>query len=431
MRVVAVFDPSQASSDTFNAGFSSGQGRIVVWNESSVNLQLSWGSFSTYCPAWMGNLYCLDVNNVNITWSQQSILNASGAPASQVIVEAYDAGECIDEVFPVALTRQFNIGNQVNTVSGSATNIQNDGNAGGTQFIESTPTGASSSTVSFDNNGNVTIKGNNSGVLTTLLQLIAGGSPAVQVAALNVLTTMLGGLTVNQNLSVVGTTRLDNGKITSDGSGDLTCNGASWAANQDSGFDSTGIAYIKQNNTSTPSTVICGTAGLGLKMKNGTKLFEMQSGGNFIIKGNTYYTTTSQFFYSAGASFDSFDLAELYPVAEEYEDGTVVCPGDDDTLHLCTHEGCAFAMVVSLSPAFCAGGGVFSGDEPIMGGLPIALCGRVKVQASEAIGRRVWVASDGGGHVRAARPGDYAIGFCLSDGDGAVAPILLRGNLCK
>ena len=428
MRIVQTFNPLTETSDTFNAGFSSGTGKLVIYNESNVNLALTWGSFSTYCPAWTAMLYCITSNTVNINWQIQSQLSSNNAPISQVIVEAYENAEPVLGTYPAPLMRNTNIGNAIN-VGAAATNIQNDGNAPGTQLIEATPSDTSSvSTWLADTSGNLTIKSDHGGVLTTLLQLIAGASPAVQVAALNVLTTLLGGLTVNQNLSVVGTTSLDNGKITSDGSGDLTCQGASWAANQDSGFDSTGTAYIKQNNTSTPSTAICGTAGLGLKMKNGTKLLEMQSGGNFIIKGNTYYTTTPTFQYAAGASFDSFDLAELYPVAEEYEDGTVVCPGDDDTFHLCTHEGCPFAMVISLHPAFCAGGGVFSGDEPLEGGQPVALCGRVKAQASEQIARLAWVASDGAGKVRAAHPGDYAIGFTLSDGDGLIAPVYLRGK---
>lgn len=204
MRIVATFDPSAVTSDTFNAGFPNGVGRIVVYNESNINLQLSWGSFSTYCPAWTAMLYCISTSNVNINWQQQSTLVSTGAPISQVIVEAFDNNEVIVGTFPAALVRQTNIGNTVTASVGSINTLVNDGNTQ-TSIIEATPLGAGSSTISIDNEGNVVIKGNNAGVLTTLLQLIAGATPGVKVAAAAVLTEILGTVQIDQNASIRAT----------------------------------------------------------------------------------------------------------------------------------------------------------------------------------------------------------------------------------
>lgn len=180
MQVVATFDPTSATSDTFNTNFSKNQGRIVVWNESPVNLFLTWGSNNkAYVGAWTARLFRIVASSVLVTWTQQSILNTSGSPASQVIVEAYQDNEQILGTFPASLVRQTNVGNSITVNSGGLTvaqELQNDTSPGGTTIIESTPSGAASSTVKADNNGNLTVAQNVSNTISTLFQLIAGGS---------------------------------------------------------------------------------------------------------------------------------------------------------------------------------------------------------------------------------------------------------------
>jgi hypothetical protein len=156
MRIVATFNPSTETSDTFNAGFAGGTGKIVVYNESNINLQLSWGSFSTYCPAWTAMLYCISTNNVNITWQAQSQLVSNGAPISQVIVEAYGPTEAIVGTFPAPLVRQTNIGNSV-PLSSSATSVANDGNPANTPVVEATPAGDASSAALLTAGGTLTL----------------------------------------------------------------------------------------------------------------------------------------------------------------------------------------------------------------------------------------------------------------------------------
>ncbi len=156
MRIAAQFNPTTETSDTFNAGFSNGTGRIVVYNESNTNLLLSWGSFSTYCPAWTAMLYCISANTVNINWQIQSTLISNGAPISQVVVEAYDQGEAIVGTFPAPLVRQTNIGNASSVLS-AATSIQNDGQVIGSSVIEAKPTGDNQSAVSLSNDGKMSL----------------------------------------------------------------------------------------------------------------------------------------------------------------------------------------------------------------------------------------------------------------------------------
>ena len=173
-------------------------GKIVVYNESNVNLQLGWDGFTTYCPAWTAMLYCVNASSVNISWIAQSTLNAGGAPISQVLVEAYTNTETITGTYPAALVRSTNIGN-ASSVGGTASSIANTGNAPGSNLISAQPTDASSPTWSADISGNLTVNSDDAGVLTTLLQLIAGASPTVKLAAAGLLTEVLGTLQVDGN----------------------------------------------------------------------------------------------------------------------------------------------------------------------------------------------------------------------------------------
>lgn len=206
MRIVASFDPTSATSGSFNTTLANGTGRMVVYNESNVNVQLGWGSFVTYCPAWTAMLYCVNASSPQIAWSQQSQLAANNAPISQVIVEAYDANEPVLGSYPAPLVRQTNLGNNV-PLATAATAIQNDGSVAGTTLIEATPSDAASSTWQADNKGNLTIKSDNAGALSTLLQLVAGANPAITLGApvslQNFLTNTLGGKMITGSTGTV------------------------------------------------------------------------------------------------------------------------------------------------------------------------------------------------------------------------------------
>ncbi len=152
MRIVDRFDPATEISTTFKAGFSNGQGRIIVFNQSPQNLDISWDSYTTYCPAWTAMLYCISSSNVNLNWVIQSSLDSSAPPISQVTILALDANEPAPGTFPYAINHQLSLGNSV-PLSTSATSIANDGNAISTPILESTVSGDASSCVRMSNDG--------------------------------------------------------------------------------------------------------------------------------------------------------------------------------------------------------------------------------------------------------------------------------------
>lgn len=257
MRIVDTFNPQTNTSTTFNAGFSNGAGRIVVYNESNYNLQLAWDAFSTYCPAWTAMLYCITSNNVNISWSIQStLITTATPPISQVIIEAFDNNEPILGTFPAPLVRQTNIGNSVNANVSNANALINTGNPAGTNIVTVQASDAASATWIGDNSGNLTIKSDNAGTLTTLLQLIAGASPGVKLAAASVLVEALGNLQVDNNLTVKGSSSLDNSTITTDGSGDMTAAGNLTGHSHIHNHTDTGAGFYGQDGGGTPRVLL-------------------------------------------------------------------------------------------------------------------------------------------------------------------------------
>jgi hypothetical protein len=165
--------------------------------------------------------------------------------------------------------------------------------------------------------------------------------------------------------------------------------------------------------------------GIGFKSggRTGTPLGIFKTDGTLVIAGSTYYTATSSFSYSAGGSMGGFDIAEMFPTDEQYPSGTIVCPGPNNTLTKCTHPGCQFAMVVSETPAFCAGAIGTPGAQPI------AFEGRVSTITNTAnIPYRTYLKSNGDGTVVPMVSGEsgFAIGFSLSAGDSSSVPMYIR-----
>jgi hypothetical protein len=117
MRIVAIFDPTNpaaAFATSFNTAFANKTGRIVVHNESNLNIKLGWNSFTTYCPAWTSMLYCIQAPTTAVAWSVISTITAVNVPISQVLVEAYDPGEVIVGTYPSPISRMTVHGNSVN-----------------------------------------------------------------------------------------------------------------------------------------------------------------------------------------------------------------------------------------------------------------------------------------------------------------------------
>lgn len=133
-------------------------------------------------------------------------------PGAILIVIYFTKGEMPVGTWPVTIPTSVVQGSSTVTVAQS---IQNNGNSPTTPIITAQPSDVTgvNPTVLMDNSGNTSISSDNEGVLTTLLQLIAGASPAVKLAAASVLTEALGNMKVDGTFESVGSAIFD-GSIT-------------------------------------------------------------------------------------------------------------------------------------------------------------------------------------------------------------------------
>lgn len=163
--------------------------------------------------SWTGNMQIdptADLNNI-ISW-----------PSSHIYVDTYGVNEPITGQYPFVLNRAGNVGNPVSFVSGSSTSVQNDNNVAGTEFIEATVLGSPSSNEAHFVDGSGWIGRWINPTFTKVFQWFSAGATALQLGAAGLLTEVLGGAKVDQNLTVLGSSSLDNGAITTDGAGHET-----------------------------------------------------------------------------------------------------------------------------------------------------------------------------------------------------------------
>jgi hypothetical protein len=210
---------------TFSAP-NNGVKSILIGNESGLTVTItmeSGGVQKTLYPSTVDWFTVKPGFSGNIIVTPQTILNnASTFPASSLIFDAIGLNDSEEAfMYPISLSRNTNIGNNLTVSAGSSTSVTNDNQplTPSNVFVEATPTGVGSSTVSIATDGTVTIKGDVSNVLTTLLQLLpaaSAGASSVQLADANRRTEVLGTLLVDKASS------LDNGTLTTDGSGNIT-----------------------------------------------------------------------------------------------------------------------------------------------------------------------------------------------------------------
>jgi hypothetical protein len=231
-----------------------------------------------------------------------------------------------------------------------------------------------------------------------------------------------------------GAVSFDGASITSDGSGDLSAltlsagNGLT-VTNGTVSVNSGGGALIVNSDS-----IKSGTTYLGFKNSSNTKLAEIKASGQVVASSATpsFTTTAGSVGTASGASFDSFDISEAYPVDQAYGPGWVLCPQEGDVFGACDHDNCPAAAVTSKGGALAIGAGQFSdlSEEELaeMAARPpveqIALAGRVYVRTHDnSIKPRDLVCSDGAGGVRRVRSSQssYTLGYALhSPLDGQV-----------
>jgi len=208
MFLAATFTPN-AMSGQFNTQIPVG-GRFIVYNESQIGLNIAFtNGDSGYVPAWSADIYTLPNASPLVNWTQNNTLNSGSPPLSMVNVVSYLPGEKITGFFPIALSRQQNIGNSI-PVSASATSIVNDGNASGTQIVESTVTGSPGSNIIMENEGKITVSQWVGGSLTQIFKIDPGAASVVKLGNTGLVTESLGNLTVDQVLTCAGNELHDN-----------------------------------------------------------------------------------------------------------------------------------------------------------------------------------------------------------------------------
>ena len=186
---------------------------IDLLNQSPYNLTFQAGGLQVPVPAW--DHYPIQIAEKNGPFWQPvsacqfpatitpALLGNPGASLSTLlIVTIYSTGETPASTSPRALNYQNYVPNTVNTSGGTvATSLQNDNKPPLTTIIESTPSDAVASTWHADNSGNLTVKGDNGGTLTTLLELIAGLTPLVRVMGLITMDTT-GHIVMSNNITL-------------------------------------------------------------------------------------------------------------------------------------------------------------------------------------------------------------------------------------
>lgn len=191
-RFFGVIDISDGTRQIVDIG-SGGLSGVLIGNESGLTVVITLQGANTSKSLYPGVVDWFPIpqgsnfnGNVQIDPSA-NLNNVASWPGSYVQIDTFGPNEIPTGTYPIALSRNTNVGNTItvnqNTTLGPpAQLLQNDGNISGTQFIEATVGGDSSSAVNVTNDG----------------------------------TWILG------NATHFGSISSDNGTIVSDGSGNLT-----------------------------------------------------------------------------------------------------------------------------------------------------------------------------------------------------------------
>lgn len=287
---------------------------IQIYNESGCGLQLTFqnSKLTTFVPAGGWQTITLPIGESG--YSYQVIYLLTNPNVSTLITIYYAAGEPVPNI--------ASIGNSPiggGTLSSNANQLINTGNTPGFTLINVQPTDSTNPTWTADTSGNFTIKSDNAGVLTTLLQLIAGASPSVLLAASAVLTEILGSLKVDGQITlgtngVIGGSNMLLGKTTA---GDV--------------FDAgtTSDTYVKSTNN------------VNIQI-NGTTQIQVSSSGLRVINGGLYGTDASNTILQSTGSSGTGNTR-----LQNTDHISVQVPGGTEQMGV-TSTGCSFAHSINL-----------------------------------------------------------------------------------
>lgn len=182
-----IFADSQGGGVIDISKLPGNRGKLVIYNDSAVSIQLYTGNHTKRVLAGMVDgfdLMAILEPIDTLRWRQDVILsNAGQAPLSVIAIDGYTPDENVGMRLPMAIPRLANVGNTV-PVTGNAQVLFNDGQPPATLFVEATPLDqVSTSAVQWFNDGSMLLKILSAGAQRTAIQVIRGdfGTTAAQI----------------------------------------------------------------------------------------------------------------------------------------------------------------------------------------------------------------------------------------------------------
>lgn len=177
-------DISSGQPVTENVG-GSGLSGIVIGNESGYTCTVEMVGANTVRTLYPGVVDWFPVQN-GVNWNGKvkitpsaDLSNVSDWPSTFIYIDTFGTNERPAGTYPFSLFRTGNVGNMVNTTMGGSNTLQNDNNAGTTEFLEATETGSPTSNYSFKASGDAWIGQFVSSTFKKLWEIVTGSTPVV------------------------------------------------------------------------------------------------------------------------------------------------------------------------------------------------------------------------------------------------------------
>ena len=201
------------ANGVFNVGAADAGAKILIYNQTPLNLQLDFYNGATdTLHSWEANYWVLDGDTKEIGWSIDiDSLNVAQPPIETIFLTLYSASEKIPGTYPMALINQITVGNPGGTPS-NVSNLQNTGNAPGTNVVSVGSTGATGNTWTVSNDGLVSMFVTIAAALVQVLKTNAS-DPILQLGAAAHLIEILGNLQLDGSLAIGGKVTSINGGI--------------------------------------------------------------------------------------------------------------------------------------------------------------------------------------------------------------------------
>jgi len=217
-KMIQSFDPTSATSGTFDHKVSNPCGGVYLFNESNIWLQLRLpGGHIVGLPAWWARFYKLEEVLESVQWQELATISSVSAPLSQVYGEAYESSELKNRNFyDGPIPRNPFIGNTVSSAV-STNQVINDANPAIMSVLESTQQGnTGGSNALINNDGSFYFAQWVSSVYTKYLQGIIGGTNPILLLGAKVLLQALDQVGANATsilyVDAAGNTAIQNHK---------------------------------------------------------------------------------------------------------------------------------------------------------------------------------------------------------------------------